>query len=404
MVGDLAGFAASTLLPGACGWCRSRPRCSRWSTPPSAARWASTTCSARTFVSLPSATGGGHRPGPLRRPSRTGADSAPAEVVKIAPVADGALFEEMECSAAALAAGTQKRLAPVVRRAVEAKVRIVRDDEHELGARAFSTWAHGRSRARILRRLRTLPPRRGHLPRDAGRAPDGGPAGDHSPTPRAPSPRAPGPPRAPHRAAASRARERGKLGSPRTRSAWARPSGCRSSPRHQATRGWSGSSWTRPAQPSKTRPDRRTGGPDPRVSYWLGCTLSSEGGGGGGHGESLQGIWRSRSEDGRFILGCISTSAPVPHGGRCRTTRRIVSAKSVFGPRYHGSCARCVRWRRLLVQGACTTTARRSSASVQLGTSSGDTHVHGRPDPAHDLLRHARCGVHRSLHRDNPGG
>jgi shikimate kinase/3-dehydroquinate synthase len=65
-----------------------------------------------------------------------------AEVVKIALVADGELLDAMERTAPALAAGDPAALAPIVRRAVAAKVRIVRDDEQELGARALLNLGH----------------------------------------------------------------------------------------------------------------------------------------------------------------------------------------------------------------------------------------------------------------------
>ena len=83
-----------------------------------------------------------------------------AEVVKIALTSDASLLDRVERDAARLARGDRDTLRPVVRAAIEAKARIVRDDERESGARAllnlghtvghaveahggFSRWLHG---------------------------------------------------------------------------------------------------------------------------------------------------------------------------------------------------------------------------------------------------------------------
>jgi shikimate kinase/3-dehydroquinate synthase len=65
-----------------------------------------------------------------------------AEVVKIALAADAPLLDLLERDAAAVAAGDLAVLAPIVRRAIEAKVRIVRDDERETGRRAILNLGH----------------------------------------------------------------------------------------------------------------------------------------------------------------------------------------------------------------------------------------------------------------------
>ena len=66
-----------------------------------------------------------------------------AEVVKIALATDGALFAELERDAVRVSPqGTRRRSRPIVRRAIEAKVRIVRDDERETGRRALLNLGH----------------------------------------------------------------------------------------------------------------------------------------------------------------------------------------------------------------------------------------------------------------------
>jgi 3-dehydroquinate synthetase len=65
-----------------------------------------------------------------------------AEVVKIALTHDAALFERLERDAAALARGDVEALLPVIRGAIDAKIRVVRDDEREAGARALLNLGH----------------------------------------------------------------------------------------------------------------------------------------------------------------------------------------------------------------------------------------------------------------------
>ncbi len=65
-----------------------------------------------------------------------------AEVAKIALATDAALLARLERDAAALARGDHGVLGPVVRGAIEAKVRVVRDDERESGLRALLNLGH----------------------------------------------------------------------------------------------------------------------------------------------------------------------------------------------------------------------------------------------------------------------
>jgi 3-dehydroquinate synthetase len=65
-----------------------------------------------------------------------------AEVVKIALAVDSALLARLEDHAAALARGDLDALMPVVRAAIEAKIRVVRDDEREAGVRALLNLGH----------------------------------------------------------------------------------------------------------------------------------------------------------------------------------------------------------------------------------------------------------------------
>jgi shikimate kinase/3-dehydroquinate synthase len=68
-----------------------------------------------------------------------------AEVVKIALVRDATLLERIEADAPALARGELDALSPIVRTAVEAKIRVVRDDEREStrnGLRALLNLGH----------------------------------------------------------------------------------------------------------------------------------------------------------------------------------------------------------------------------------------------------------------------
>jgi shikimate kinase/3-dehydroquinate synthase len=142
VVGDMGGFAAATLLRGI-----------RFVQVP-------TTLLAMVDASVVGKTGFDHPVGKnligaFQQPSAVVADLAHlttlpvreraaglAEVVKIALTSDEGLLELLERDAAALARGEQEALLPVVRRAIAAKVRVVRDDERESGARALLNLGH----------------------------------------------------------------------------------------------------------------------------------------------------------------------------------------------------------------------------------------------------------------------
>jgi 3-dehydroquinate synthetase len=65
-----------------------------------------------------------------------------AEVVKIALVRDAGFLARLEVEADAIAAGDRAALRDVVREAVRAKMRVVREDEHETGVRALLNLGH----------------------------------------------------------------------------------------------------------------------------------------------------------------------------------------------------------------------------------------------------------------------
>lgn len=142
VVGDLAGFAASALLRGI-----------RVVQVP-------TTLLSMVDASVGGKTGFDHAAGKnligaFHQPSAVVIDLAHlstlpprertaglAEVVKIALTSDAALLEVLERDAAKLRAGDPQTLAPIVRAAVLAKVRVVREDERESGLRAVLNLGH----------------------------------------------------------------------------------------------------------------------------------------------------------------------------------------------------------------------------------------------------------------------
>jgi shikimate kinase/3-dehydroquinate synthase len=142
VVGDIAGFAAACLLRGV-----------RFVQAP-------TTLLAMVDSSVGGKTGfdhpvGKNLVGAFHQPSAVVADLAHlrtlpvreraaglAEVVKIALATDSELFDRVEQDAAALAAGDPAALLPVVRAAIAAKIRVVRDDEREAGVRALLNLGH----------------------------------------------------------------------------------------------------------------------------------------------------------------------------------------------------------------------------------------------------------------------
>lgn len=142
VVGDLASFAASTLLRGV--------RCVQ----------VATTLLSMVDSSVGGKTGFDHAAGKnlvgsFFQPSRVVVDLAHletlperevraglAEIVKIGLVTDEGLVAAVEAAPDAASAGDRAALRPIVRRAIEAKVRVVRDDERETGARALLNLGH----------------------------------------------------------------------------------------------------------------------------------------------------------------------------------------------------------------------------------------------------------------------
>jgi shikimate kinase/3-dehydroquinate synthase len=142
VVGDLAGFAGSALLRGL-----------RTVLVP-------TTLLSMVDASVGGKTGFDHPTGKnllgsFHQPSGVVVDLAHlatlpareraaglAEVVKIALALDAGLLDALEKDAARIAGGDPAALAPIVRRAIEAKVRVVRDDERERGLRALLNLGH----------------------------------------------------------------------------------------------------------------------------------------------------------------------------------------------------------------------------------------------------------------------
>jgi shikimate kinase/3-dehydroquinate synthase len=142
VVGDLAGFVASTVLRGV--------RCVQ----------VATSLLAMVDSSVGGKTGFDHAAGKnligaFFQPSRVIVDfehlttlparersAGLAEVVKIALVQDEGLLALLERTADALREGDRDALRPVVRAAVEAKIRVVRDDEREGGVRALLNLGH----------------------------------------------------------------------------------------------------------------------------------------------------------------------------------------------------------------------------------------------------------------------
>ncbi|MDP9033682.1 MAG: 3-dehydroquinate synthase [Myxococcota bacterium] len=142
VVGDLAGFAAACLLRGV----------SFLPVPTTLLSMVDASVGGKTGFDLPS---GKNLVGAFHQPCAVVADLAHletlpardraaglAEVVKIALATDAALFALLEREAASLAAGDHAALAPVVRAAVAAKIRVVCDDEREAGNRALLNLGH----------------------------------------------------------------------------------------------------------------------------------------------------------------------------------------------------------------------------------------------------------------------
>jgi 3-dehydroquinate synthase len=142
VVGDLAGFAAASLLRGV-----------RFVQAP-------TTLLAMVDASVGGKTGFDHAMGKnlvgaFHQPSAVVADLAHletlpareytaglAEVVKIALATDASLLGALEEQSRALARGDRTALFHVVRDSIAAKIRVVRDDEREWGRRALLNLGH----------------------------------------------------------------------------------------------------------------------------------------------------------------------------------------------------------------------------------------------------------------------
>ncbi|MFO0678265.1 MAG: 3-dehydroquinate synthase [Polyangiaceae bacterium] len=142
VVGDLAGFAASTLLRGV-----------RFVTAP-------TTLLAMVDASVGGKTGFDHAMGKnlvgsFHQPSAVVVDVAHlrtlpardrtaglAEVVKMGLTHDADLFETVEDAADRLRDGDEGAIARIVRRALAAKIRVVQDDERESGPRMVLNFGH----------------------------------------------------------------------------------------------------------------------------------------------------------------------------------------------------------------------------------------------------------------------
>jgi shikimate kinase/3-dehydroquinate synthase len=133
VVGDLGGFAAACLLRGV----------RVVQVPTTLLAMVDAAVGGKTGIDHPA---GKNLVGAFHQPSAVVVDLAHlgtlparernaglAEVVKVALVMDAALLDRIERDAAALARGDASALAPVVRAAIAAKARVVRDDERESG-------------------------------------------------------------------------------------------------------------------------------------------------------------------------------------------------------------------------------------------------------------------------------
>jgi shikimate kinase / 3-dehydroquinate synthase len=142
VVGDLGGFAAACLLRGV-----------RFVQAP-------TTLLAMVDASVGGKTGfdhpvGKNLVGAFHQPCAVVADlvhletlpvrelrAGLAEVVKIALALDASLLDQLEAKAEGLRGADRGVLGPIVRQAVAAKIRVVRDDERESGRRAVLNLGH----------------------------------------------------------------------------------------------------------------------------------------------------------------------------------------------------------------------------------------------------------------------
>ena len=144
VVGDLAGFAAASWLRGVPWIC----------VPTTLLSQVDSSVGGKTGINLRSGknlAGAFHQPcGVLVDPGLLATLPARerraglAEVVKMGFATDSALFEWAERNASALSSGDARALAGAVRRAIRAKVRVVRRDERERegGGRAALNFGH----------------------------------------------------------------------------------------------------------------------------------------------------------------------------------------------------------------------------------------------------------------------
>jgi 3-dehydroquinate synthase len=142
VVGDLAGFAAATLLRGV--------RCVQ--VPTTLLSMVDSSVGGKTGFDHPA---GKNLLGAFFQPEHVLVDldhlstlssreraCGLAEIVKIALVRDASLLELLERRAADIARGDHDVMRDVVRRAIHAKIRVVREDERESGPRALLNLGH----------------------------------------------------------------------------------------------------------------------------------------------------------------------------------------------------------------------------------------------------------------------
>ncbi|MGO8998349.1 MAG: 3-dehydroquinate synthase, partial [Polyangiaceae bacterium] len=142
VVGDLAAFAASTLLRGM----------RIVQSPTTLLAMADASVGGKTGFDLPE---GKNLIGSFHQPAAVVADlghlatlphrdvvAGLAEILKVALACDAALWDVLERDAEALARGDCGALRPVLRRALELKAQIVRDDEREAGPRVVLNLGH----------------------------------------------------------------------------------------------------------------------------------------------------------------------------------------------------------------------------------------------------------------------
>jgi shikimate kinase/3-dehydroquinate synthase len=142
VIGDLAGFAAACLLRGV-----------RFvQVPTTLLAMVDSSVGGKTGFDHPTGKnllGAFHQPravvadlGHLATLPRRERAAGFAEIVKIALATDVRLLDELENGRQALSQGDVHTLLPIVRAAINAKIRVVRDDERESGTRALLNLGH----------------------------------------------------------------------------------------------------------------------------------------------------------------------------------------------------------------------------------------------------------------------